>query len=84
MPKLDVEEVDLAELLHVLRARKQELGGVLDGRSRMRDLVAGHLGCSLLEAEELVDTLIARGFAHVVHDPEGRDGWRLSSSRGER
>ena len=51
-------------------------GGEIAGRSKMRDLVAAHLGCSLLEAEELVDTLIARGFARLERDPEGRVGWR--------
>lgn len=76
MTTLDVEQVDLAELLSLLRAHHTELAGELTGRSKMRDLVAGHLGCSLLEAEVLVDTLIARGFARLVRDPEGRVGWR--------
>ncbi len=79
MAKLDVEQIDLAELLEVLRGRETELEGALDGRSQMRDIVAEHLGCSMLEAEDLVDTLVARGFAHLERDEEGREGWRLAS-----
>jgi len=78
MAKLDVEQIDLAELLEVLRARETELAGALDGRSQMRDIVAEHLGCSMLEAEDLVDTLVARGFARLERDEEGREGWRLA------
>jgi hypothetical protein len=76
---LDVEQVDLAELVEMLRGHEVELVGSLTGRSRMRDLVAQRLDCSMLEAETLVDTLIAQGFAHLEHDPEGREGWRLAS-----
>jgi len=79
MATLDIEHVDLADLLEVLRTRATELEGEVTGRSQMRDVVAAHLGCSMLEAEELVDTLIARGFARVVRDPEGRVGWRLTT-----
>jgi hypothetical protein len=79
MSTLDVEQVDLAELLTLLRAHDTELAGDLAGRSKMRDLVAAHLCCSLLEAEVLVDTLIARGFARLVRDEEGREGWRPAS-----
>jgi len=62
---LDVEQVDLAELVEILRGRETELVGSLTGRSRMRDIVAEHLDCSMLEAEQLVDTLIAQGFVHL-------------------
>jgi hypothetical protein len=75
---LDVEQVDLAELVAILRGRETELVGSLTGRSRMRDLVAQHLECSMLEAETLVDTLISQGFAHLEQDHEGREGWRLA------
>jgi hypothetical protein len=76
--RLDVEQVDLAELLAILRHRENDLEESLAGRSLMRDIVAAHLGCSMLEAENLVDTLIARGFAHLERDSEGRERWRLS------
>lgn len=81
MAKLDVEQIDLADLAAVLRPHEPELAGSLDGRSRMRDIVALHLECSMLEAEELVDTLVSQGFAHLEHDPEGREGWRLPARR---
>jgi hypothetical protein len=77
MAKLDVEQVDLAELASVLRPHEAELVGAITGRSQMRDIVASYLECSLLEAEELVDTLVARGFARMKRDREGREGWRL-------
>jgi hypothetical protein len=77
---LDVEQVDLAELRDVLCPHEAELSGSDFGRSRMRDIVVGHLGCSMLEAENLVETLIARGFAQLQRDPEGREGWRLSTA----
>ena len=77
-PLLDVEHVDLAELVAVLHGREAELVGSLSGRSRMRDLVAEHLACSMLEAETLVDTLISQGFVHLEQDNEGREGWRLA------
>lgn len=73
-----LEELDLLELRDLLRGHQDELGGDLDGLTRMRDLVAEHLGCSMLQAEELVDTLVARGFARLERDPEGRDGWLLT------
>jgi hypothetical protein len=76
----DVEQVDLAELVHVLRGHKAELVGSLSGRSHMRDIVAAHLGCSMLEAENLVDTLVAREYARLERDPEGREWWRLSTA----
>lgn len=78
MAKLDVEQIDLADLMMILRDRETELGGDLAGRSNMRDLLVAHLSCSMLEAEELVDTLIARGFAHLERDDEGREGWRIA------
>lgn len=78
MPNLDIEQVDLAELVEVLRSTGVPLIGELTGRSQMRDVIAEHLECSMLEAEELVDTLISLGFARLLRDPEGLEGWRLS------
>jgi hypothetical protein len=74
---LDVEQVDLVELRDMLRGHEPELAGNLEGRSLMRDIVADQLGCSMVEAENLVDTLVARGYAQLAHDPEGREGWKL-------
>lgn len=70
---VDPESVDLAVLLDVLR---QSLGssvlGSVVGKTRLRDVVLGHLGCSLLMAERLVDTMILRGF---IRQSVHRDGW---------
>lgn len=81
MPELDLEQVDLAELRDLLLGHEPELAGDLDGLTQMRDLVAAHLECSLLQAEELVETLVAQGYAQLQRDPEGREGWRISHRR---
>lgn len=79
MGRLDVERVDLAALVAMMRERfASPLRGPMVGRTQMRDAVAEHLGCSLLEAEQLVDTVVARGFVHLHRDAEGRELWRLS------
>lgn len=77
--KLDVEAIDLEQLARVVR-RKCEgpLIGPITGRTNVRDIIAAHLGCSMLEAEELVDTMVARGFARLERDSEGRDVWRVT------
>jgi len=77
--KLDVEEIDLARLAEAVgRCAEGPLEGAIVGRSIVRDIVANHLGCSMLEAEQLVDTLIARGFARLERDSEGRELWRVT------
>ena len=77
--QLDVEEVDLEELAETVRRRSEgALVGSISGRSTMRDIVAMHLGCSLLEAEQLVDTMISRGYAELVRDEDGRQFWRIA------
>jgi hypothetical protein len=61
---LDVEAIDLARLSQRLEdlvppgARR----GVLAGRTAFRDATVELLDCSALEAETLVDTLVARRF----------------------
>jgi hypothetical protein len=56
--------------------------GYLDGRTALRDAVVEELRCSELEAEEIVDTLVARGFAHYEGNPaasiDDDRGWSLS------
>lgn len=78
-----VEDVDLAELTSRLQAR---LGGAapvgyLDGRTALRDAVTEELGCSELEAEEIVDTLVAQGFVHYEGNPSAAidddRGWSI-------
>jgi hypothetical protein len=69
--RLAVEEVDLAVLVEALSSRfgRTPPSGYLGGRTALRDAVADELGCSDLEAEELVDTLVARGFVRYEGDP---------------
>lgn len=77
---MNVEDVDLAELTRALRAAvgTHSLEGAVVGRTALRDATASHLGCSDLEAERLVDTLVGRGFLRLERSPEGREVWRLS------
>ncbi len=78
MAKLDVEAVDLEQLVDVVHGTTEApLSGAIVGRSLLRDIVAAHLECSMLEAEELVDTMVSRGFARLERDDEGREVWRL-------
>jgi hypothetical protein len=69
--RLIVEEVDLAELTAALRDRfaRASPTGYVVGRTALRDAVATMLSCSQLEAEDIVDTLIVRGFVRYDGDP---------------
>ena len=46
--------------------------GYLRGRSYFRDVLAHELGCSDLEAEELVDTLEMNGYLEFTGNPAER------------
>jgi hypothetical protein len=79
---MDVESMDLAELGSFLReVCGAFVEGVVVGRTRMRDEVARRHGCSLLEAEELVDTMIVRGFIGDESRADGRKGWTIHAPR---
>ena len=74
MENVEVEEVDLAALVAGIR---RDFGGeapvgYLRGRTAIRDAVVRRLGCSALEAEELVDTMESRGFLHYPGDASAR------------
>ncbi|MEY4550060.1 MAG: hypothetical protein RL685_6255, partial [Pseudomonadota bacterium] len=57
------EAVDLAALARVLAgACGETVVGAVVGRTQLRDVVVQHLGCSQLEGEQMVDTMVARGF----------------------
>lgn len=76
MSTLDPERVDLAALVAHLRHELPEAPrGAISGRTVMRDVVAKHLGCSALEAEKLVDTLVARGFARLERAADDSEHW---------
>lgn len=80
MATLDIEQVDLAALVEAIRSRlAAPIAGAVIGRTQMRDVVAEDLRCSLLEAEQLVDTLIAAGLARLERDCDGREVWHLST-----
>jgi len=80
--RFDPEAIDLASLRNAL-----ELGcgsfveGEVVGRTRLRDEAARHTGCSLLDAERIIDTMIARGFLRKEHMPDGRTGWNTAAVR---
>jgi|HubBroStandDraft_2_1064218.scaffolds.fasta_scaffold546441_2 hypothetical protein len=72
MGALAVEDVDLATLTESLRSRfaRARPVGFLEGRTALRDATAEALDCSDLEAEDIVDTLIAQGFVRYEGDPQ--------------
>ena len=66
------EEIDLAELASTIRRELvgfSPIVGYAEGKTVLRDRVVTLLDCSELEAEELVDTLVARGFLRFSGDP---------------
>jgi len=82
---LNVEEIDLAALCAALR-RVFDVppSGYLRGRTAVRDAVVEHLGCSELEAEQLVETMIGLGFLRFQGDPtsapESDEIWKIGGS----
>jgi hypothetical protein len=75
LQRFDPESIDLAELVSELRERCGHIiEDVVVGRTLLRDEVASRLNCSMLEAEQLVDTLIARGFVRQGALSDGREG----------
>ena len=65
------EDVDLASLVTMLLKRFGESfpSGYVRARTVFRDAIAEHLGCSLEQAEPVVETLVARGFVRPRVDP---------------
>ena len=82
---MNIEEFDLAEVAAMLQ---RELGGrgpdgFVRGRTVLRDLVMRAHACSALEAEELVDTMVGRGFLKFSGDPTEAAGsgvWEIVDS----
>jgi len=74
---LDVTSVDLLDLSRSIRRfLKSPIvpGSVLAGKTAMKEATMKILGCSELEAENIVDTLVARGFARYSEHPEVPEG----------
>lgn len=70
-----IEDIDLLEVAERLGRRIPELEppvGYLRGRSYFRDVLVEELGCSDLEAEQLVDTLENNGYLRFSGDPSVR------------
>ncbi|MBI5546679.1 MAG: hypothetical protein HY901_22580 [Deltaproteobacteria bacterium] len=71
---MSIDDVDLAQLAQSLRERAPagEPRGYLRGKAALRDMVVRILGCSELEAEDLVETLESRGYLRFEGNPAER------------
>lgn len=82
------EEIDLADVAGTVQRGllgSSPVMGFAEGKTVLRDQVVELLGCSELEAEELVDTMVARGFFRFSGDPGSPvdDGiWRIEVDVG--
>lgn len=79
---LDPEALDLLTLTRTLHGQVPRgllPAAYLEGKTALRDLVVSHLRCSELEAEQIVDTLVSRGFVQFQSSPESEVGgvWRF-------
>jgi hypothetical protein len=80
MGRFELEATDLADLTrHLGAAVGESVVGPVVGRTRFRDEVVRHLGCSLLEGEQVVDTMIGRGFIVLEESQDGLQYWTLRS-----
>lgn len=83
------ESIDLRSVAQSLADvfRHHPPQGYLRGRTLMRDHLERALGYSALDAEELIDTLEARGFLHFGSSPESRSRastpWTIDWDRPE-
>lgn len=67
----DIESIDLGALTADLRRAfgGSAPEGYILGRTALRDAVAAQVGCSDVMAEDIVETLISRGFLRFDGDP---------------
>jgi hypothetical protein len=76
LQRFDPEGVDLAQVAHHLReAFGERVAGAVIGRTALRNEVLHSLHCSELEAEQIIDTMIARGFIVTATQPDAPPGW---------
>jgi hypothetical protein len=79
--RFDPESVDLEVLRSALvRSCGSFVEGEIVGRTLLRDEAVVRLSCSELEAELIVDTLVARGFVRRETLEDGRKGWSVLAS----
>lgn len=72
---MNLEDIDLSDLAERIQRHIPPTDppvGYLRGRSYFRDVIVHELGCSELEAEELVDTLEMNGYLRFEGDPSIR------------
>ncbi len=72
---MSIEEFDLSDLAERIKRHipaTEPPVGYLRGRSYFRDVIVHEIGCSELEAEELVDTLEMNGYLRFEGDPSER------------
>lgn len=65
---------ELARTLARIFAKQPPIGFIV-GRTALRNAVMDVLGCSLLEGERIVDTLILRGRLVFVRPPDEIGSW---------
>jgi hypothetical protein len=72
---MDLSSLDLSQVAERIRRHippTEPPVGYLRGRSYFRDVLVAELGCSALEAEEVVDTLEMQGYLKFEGDPAKR------------
>ncbi len=86
---MDIDNLDLADVAERIQRHipaTEPPVGYLRGRSYFRDVLVHELGCSELEAEELVDTLEMNGYLRFEGDPSRRSQaesrWEVLPGRG--
>ncbi len=86
---MDIEGLDLQDVAERIRAHVPPTDppvGYLRGRSYFRDVLVSELGCSALEAEDLVDTLQMNGYLRFHGDPASRSQaesrWEIAPQHG--
>jgi hypothetical protein len=74
--RFNPEDVDLAKMVTVLQQHcGPSVSGPVVGRTLLRDELVRQLGCSQLQGEFVVDTMIGRGFLVRRERPGHPDEW---------
>ncbi len=75
---MDLDSIDLATIgSHLRDVYGSRVEGAIVGRTLLRDEVAQLCGLSLLQAEELIDTMIMRGLITEESRADGWNGWAI-------